>query len=308
MTTAVLWGTTGAAAALMPDQSPLAIGAASVGIGGLVLGLISLKAIRDAFGLPGVSRLILLGAVGLSIYQPLFYVSVSLAGVALGTIVSLGSGPLFAGVLEWIVDRKRLTNLWMCSMAIMLTGVGVLLAARGSAEHDSTATIEGLMLGVAAGLGSGATYAFYAFATGRLGQPHPSREGLRHRTVVAAIQGTASLPMLALFALTSQESTFSISVWPLLVYIALIPTALGHTLLAFGLGRMKASTVTLYTVLEAVVATILGITFFDETFLPFGFVGFIMVLASLALLNAPLPAPAAVGRPLEVRVDKSRAH
>lgn len=293
----------------MPDQSPLTIGAASVGIGGLVLGLMSLKATRDAFRLSGAPRLILLGAVGLSIYQPLFYVSVSLAGVTLGTVVSLGSSPLFAGVIEWIVDRKRLTGRWISSMALMLTGVGVLLAARGPAEQDSTTSIEGLVLGVLAGLGSGTTYALYAFATGRLGQPNPSRmEGLQHKTVVAAIQGTASLPMLVLFALTAQHSTFSVSVWPLLLYIALIPTALGHTLLAFGLGRMKASTATLYTVLETVVATILGVAFFAESFMPVGVIGFIMVLASLTLLSAPSPATATMGRPLEERVDNLRAH
>ncbi len=282
ITTATLWGTTGVASALIPQENPVAVGAASVGVGGLILGLISLKAVLKSFKTPGATRYILMGALGLMLYMPLFYVSVSLTGAALGTIISIGSGPLFAGMLEWLVDGKRVTRMWTAAMLVTVSGAGLLLAAR---EDHGPGGAADLLPGIAAGLVAGVTYALYAFAIGRLIQPCPSRpDGMAHRIVVAAIQGTAALPMLGLLALT-RESTFTAPVWPTLLYLSVIPTALGHTLFAFGLGRMKASTATLYTVLEPVVATVLAVLILRETFRPEGWIGFPLVIAGLILLN-----------------------
>ncbi|WP_159698917.1 DMT family transporter [Arthrobacter sp. 18067] len=282
ITTATLWGTTGVASVLIPQVNPIAVGAASVGIGGLILGLISLKAVLKSFKTPGATRYIVLGALGLMLYMPLFYVSVSLTGAALGTIISIGSGPLFAGILEWIVDGKRVTAVWTVAMLVTVAGAGLLLAAR---EDHGSGDAAGLIPGVVAGLVAGVTYALYAFATGRLIQPCGTRpDGMAHRTVVAAIQGTAALPMLGLLALTG-EGASGAPVWSILLYLAVIPTALGHTLFAFGLGRMKASTATLYTVLEPVVATILAVLILRETFRPEGWIGFPLVIAGLVLVN-----------------------
>ncbi|MFF1831383.1 DMT family transporter [Paenarthrobacter sp. NPDC058040] len=282
ITTATLWGTTGVAAVLIPQENPVAVGAASVGVGGMILGLISLKAVLKSFRTRGAPRYILLGALGLMMYMPLFYVSVSLTGAALGTIISIGSGPLFAGLLEWVVDGKRVTIVWTSAMLVTVTGAGILLAAR---EDHGTGDAGGLVPGIVAGLVAGITYALYAFATRRLIQPCASRpDGMAHRTVVAAVQGTAALPMLGLVALTG-ENTFTTPVWAVLLYLAVIPTALGHTLFAFGLGRMKASTATLYTVLEPVVATVLAVLIIGEAFRPEGWFGFPLVIAGLVLVN-----------------------
>lgn len=286
ITTATLWGTTGVASALIPQENPVAVGAASVGVGGLILGLISLIAVLKSFKAPGATRYILLGALGLMLYMPLFYVSVSLTGAALGTIISIGSGPLFAGVLEWALEGKRVTTAWTAAMLVTVAGAALLLTAR---EDHGSGEATALVPGIAAGLVAGVTYALYAFATGRLIQPCATRpDGMAHRTVVAAIQGTAALPMLGLLALTG-ESTFTAPVWPILLYLAVIPTALGHTLFAFGLGRMKASTATLYTVLEPVVATILAVLIVGETFRPEGWLGFPLVIAGLILVNVRPP-------------------
>jgi DME family drug/metabolite transporter len=282
ITTATLWGTTGVASVLIPQVNPIAVGAASVGIGGLILGLVSLKAVLKSFKTPGATRYIVLGTVGLMLYMPLFYLSVSLTGAALGTIISIGSGPLFAGILEWIVDGKRVTAIWTVAMLVTVAGAGLLLAAR---ENHGSGDTAGLMPGVVAGLVAGVTYALYAFATGRLIQPCQRRpKGMAHQSVVASIQGTAALPMLGLLAFTG-EGAFTAPVWPVLLYLAVIPTALGHTLFAFGLGRMKASTATLYTVLEPVVATILAVLILREMFRPEGWIGFPLVIAGLVLVN-----------------------
>lgn len=289
ISTATLWGTTGVAAAFIPQQNPVAIGAASVGVGGLISAATSLRGVRDVYRAPGARQYVLLGTLGLLLYMPLFYVSVALTGAALGTIISIGSGPLFAGVLEWILDRKRVTFRWLISVLATVAGAGLLLAARTPTGAEAPDGGGVLLTGVAAGLVAGVTYALYAFAVGRLIRPAAARQqGLAHGAVVASIQGTAALPMLALLLVTG-EQTFTMPVWPILLYLAVIPTALGHRLFAYGLGRMKASTATLYTVLEPVVATVLAVFLLGEGFSPIGWIGFPLVIAGLVFVSVPAP-------------------
>ncbi len=107
MTTAVLWGTTGTAATLSDGVGPLATGAAALGIGGILQALIALPdlrhhrdTLRDRWGM------VVLGALAVVVYPLTFYSSMHLAGVAVGTVASLASAPLFAGLLEWGTTRR----------------------------------------------------------------------------------------------------------------------------------------------------------------------------------------------------------
>ncbi|MEU5548098.1 EamA family transporter [Streptomyces sioyaensis] len=85
----VLWGTTGTAATLAPGVGPLAIGAAAMGLGGLLQALIAAPQIsRHAARLHDQRGTVLLGAASVTVYPLAFYSSMHLAGVAVGTVVS----------------------------------------------------------------------------------------------------------------------------------------------------------------------------------------------------------------------------
>ena len=104
----MLWGTTGTAATFAPGAGPLAIGAAALGIGGLA-GCHRGPCARARRGRASAAlrRSSSAGAVAVAIYPLAFYSSMHLAGVALGTVVSLASAPLASGVLEWFVHAPR---------------------------------------------------------------------------------------------------------------------------------------------------------------------------------------------------------
>src|SRR5690625_4493599 len=88
---AALWGTTGTAATFAPEVGPLAMGAAALGIGGLLQALVALPALyRARAALRANIGTIITGAIGVFIYPLAFYSSMHLAGVAIGTVVSLG--------------------------------------------------------------------------------------------------------------------------------------------------------------------------------------------------------------------------
>ncbi|MFD0547828.1 EamA family transporter [Streptomyces rectiviolaceus] len=90
----VLWGTTGTAATFAPDVGPLAIGAVAMGIGGLLQAIIAAPQIRHhASRLRDQRGTVLLGAASVTAYPLAFYSSMHLAGVAVGTVVSIGTAP-----------------------------------------------------------------------------------------------------------------------------------------------------------------------------------------------------------------------
>ena len=108
---AALWGTTGTAATFAPEVGPLAMGAAALGIGGLLQALIALPALyRARAALRTNIGTIITGAIGVFIYPLAFYSSMHLAGVAIGTVVSLGSAPIASGLLERIIEQQKLSR------------------------------------------------------------------------------------------------------------------------------------------------------------------------------------------------------
>ncbi|WP_211272997.1 hypothetical protein [Corynebacterium stationis] len=64
------------------------------------------------------------------IYPLAFYSSMHLAGVAVGTVMSLGSAPIASGLLERVIERRRLSGWWMLAAALGIAGSAVLSAAK----------------------------------------------------------------------------------------------------------------------------------------------------------------------------------
>ena len=326
----LLWGTTGTAASFIPGIPPATIGAAAMGMGGLILGLTAVRGVRRVLGTPGALPLVLLGALALATYTLVFYVGMAWAGVALGNVLALGSAPLFAGLIEWIVDRRRVSRRWVIATAIAVVGGVLLVAGRdhgadrrvldsGSAGAFDLASRSDASLvpaGIAIALLAGLSYAAYTFLSARLisGRPPPvlsasatsvpapsveapsapltsapltSVPGLDHRAAISSIQVVAAVPLLLVLAFTAGPVLAQPLSWGILLYLAIIPTAIGHSLLAFSLGRMRASTSTVFSLFEPVVAVVLAATIVGEAITPVGWLGLAVVLAGLALLSAP---------------------
>src|SRR5262245_50021447 len=97
---AICFGTTGTVQALGPDGlAPTGVGAARILVGGALLVLLG-GSLRKLPRGP-----LVVAAAAVATYQVSFFAAVADTGVAVGTIVAIGSGPAFAGVLEWVMDR-----------------------------------------------------------------------------------------------------------------------------------------------------------------------------------------------------------
>ena len=154
---AVLWGTTGTAQDYAPDGTPsTTVGLIRVAIGGLALLVLAAYRgeLKDARRL---RRPAMLAAIaGMAAYQPLFFSGVARTGVAVGTVVAIGSAPVLAGGLAYVMRKEEPTSRWALATVLAVGGTVVLVA--GGADIGIEVT------GILLTLGAGLSYAVFAVA------------------------------------------------------------------------------------------------------------------------------------------------
>ena len=247
---AVLFGTTGTAAALGPDDlPPVTAGVWRSVVGGAALLAVAVARGEAPWGYPGRLRATLVGGVAVAIYQLAFFEAVDRTGVAVGTLVTIGTGPAVAGIIDAVASRHRPTVHWFVGTVVALAGVALL--SGGGDDVDAA----GLALAVVAG----ASFPVYGFAAQRL---------MEDRPVVAAVTsvfGVGALLVLPLAVASSADAFASAGSVATIVYLGLATLALAYVLWGIGLRALRLSMVVVVTLLEPAVAAMLAVLVLDET-------------------------------------------
>lgn len=280
LTAAVLWGTTGTASSLAPAGAPAAaIGCTGLALGGILLFLTS----GGARTLPAACTrserwLLVLGALSVAGYPVTFYPAVARSGVAVATVIALGSAPVFTGLLTWTTSRVRPTARWTAATAAAVLGCTLLVLGPELTGHATPMNLTGIALAACAGL----SYAAYSLIGGRLiTSGHPSEP------VMGAMFGAAGLLVLPLVLSTSTHWLATTRGAAVALHLALFTVYLAYRLFGHGLRHTPASVATTLTLAEPAVAALLGVTVLGER-LPAPSWGGLAVLAlALAILTAP---------------------
>ncbi len=277
----LLWGTTGTVASFLPDNvSPLAVGASTMTFGGILLFVISAKAAIASIRVSATRRWLLVGAAGVFVYPLAFYSSMDLAGVAIGNVVSLGTGPLFAATLEWAIDRRRPSRLWALCTATAIAGI--LLLAWGSDTGGgalSRLSADSVGAGIALGLLAGFAYALYTYSSRRaIGAGASSGAAMGGMFGLGAVALTPVLLALG-GSLLQSGNTIAIG-----AYLALGPMFLAYVFFGIAMRTLRSSTATSITLLEPFVATLLAVFVVGERLLIGGWIGLAMVLVPVVVL------------------------
>ena len=267
---AVLFGTTGTAQALGPSIEPLVVGASRIAVGAALLILVAGLARRLQVG--ASAGTVLLAGVCVALYQASFFVAVADTGVALGTVVAIGSAPAFAGLFSRVFAGEPLDGRWAAATGLACAGV-CLLVLGGGAEGEVS------LAGVGLALLSGAGYAGYAVQSKRMMDSGGTPEG-----VMAAVFGVGALLLLPVLAFGPTGGLASPGGLALALYIGTIPTALAYILFARGLESVGASETATLTLAEPLTAAALGVIVLGERPGAATAAGALLVLAGLGLL------------------------
>lgn len=269
---AVLWGTTGTAQAFAPvGADPKSVGAVRLAIGGLSL---LLYTILRGFSFRSIRWPVLptlFASLSMAAYNLFFFAGVARAGVAIGTIVTIGSAPVLAGLLGWIFLKERPDLRWGIATGLAILG-GVLLVLPGA-----SITVDYWGIGLA--LISGLSYAIFTIASKGMVADTPPDVAM---AIVFTIGGILLTPVL----LTS-DTTWLTQPSGLLsaLFLGLFATALAYILFARGLQSTPVAKAVTLTLAEPLTASTLGIVLLGERLTFFAALGVLLIFAALISLS-----------------------
>jgi DME family drug/metabolite transporter len=317
---AVLWGTTGTARALGPDgASPSAVGAARLVVGGTLLAALGWHRHRsggagpagrgrggtvaptsrvepgprprDGSGPAGRRRAVADGRAGVPLavaagaiaaYQPLFFGGVARTGVAVGTMVGIGSSPAFAGLLGLTVRGERPGRRWLAATGLAVAGTSLLV---GAGDRDDVDPV-----GIALALGAGASYAVYVAATKVL-----LDRGRRPDVVTGQTFGLAAVALVPVAVVAGVAPLVSWDGAVMVAHLGLVTVVLAYLLFGRGLAGVGIAMTGTLTLAEPATATVLGVVALGEHPQPATAAGLALVAAGLVTLararQPPRPTP-----------------
>jgi DME family drug/metabolite transporter len=224
---------------------------------------------------------VLAAVAGVAVYQLAFFAAVADTGVAVGTIVALGSAPTLAGLFEWALERRRPEGRWLAATALACAGV-VLLALSGG---EASVSAPGVALAVTAG----GSYAVYTLAAKRL-----LAAGRAPEAVMAVAFGLGAVVLIPALVLSGPGWLLHSDGVALALFLGVVPTALAYLLFAHGLRRLSAAETATLTLAEPLTAGALGALVLSEQLTAGSALGAGLVLAGMLVLSVRLPSPAPV--------------
>ena len=253
LSAAVLWGTTGTAQTLAPaGATPPVLGLLRIILSGILLSIVAFLRgefrdwrffFRPVFLVTGLCQ---------AAFQLSYFSGIAYTGVAVGTMVAIGSCPIFAGLLGGIFDREKLSVRWITATVIAIAGLGLLTLGTGDSVHVDS---RGIILALTAGF----SYSLFTLIAHRLIQNKASDGIMAISFLIGSIY---LLPVLFFYpAAWIYSSVRGILV---VLYVGFISAALAYFLYGRGLKSVKVSTVGTLTLAEPLTAALLGIFFVGE--------------------------------------------
>ncbi|MBB4822854.1 DME family drug/metabolite transporter [Sporosarcina luteola] len=268
---AILWGTTGTAQTFMPNTiAPLTIASTRLAVGGftLLIALLLMKKI-SVRGWPW--KLTIIAGLAMALFQFCFFSSVRLTGVAIGTVVAIGSAPIFSGILEWVLLKKKPTKNWIIATVLSIIGCVLLFSDK-----------EGMVvnpLGVALSLGAGLMFALYTLFNKKM---------LKQVDAVPAVAITFSISAAVLLPFLFTSSKEGILTVPGILgtlYLGLAATSIAYIIFSFGLQRISSSSAVTLSLAEPLTAAVLSFFVVGERLAFVSWIGVALLLGGIVVLT-----------------------
>lgn len=203
-------------------------------------------------------------------YQASFFFGAGRIGIAIGTLVALGSAPLLAGLISWWMGLGKPTIQWAISTALGIFGLGLLTSTSGSADA----------LGLLFVALSGWAYSILTVFGVKVVKEH-NVSGIEVLTVAFAVGAIYSIPILA----TTSSWLVEPKAIGAVLWAGVAAATLAYALFGIGISHLSAGTVSTLTLFEPVTATTLGVLLLNETMNTRGWVGCVVIIVALGLVG-----------------------
>lgn len=266
----LIFSTNGFWQAIAPEgNTPYVIGASRLVIGGMTLSfwcLIRYGKIR----LHGWDWMAIgIYAVALWLYQIFFFQGVHLIGVAIGTVIAVGSTPIFTGLIQAFLYKDKPDFLWYIATVLAIGGLILVNMVEG---------VDFVWYAVILPLLAGLTLAVSVIVAPRVAQPHSAEEGMTIAMLIAACL------MLPFFFIFPTEWIFTPRGALCVGMLGVVNAALGFTLELVGFKNTPTLIASTLTLGEPLGAALIGIFVLEEPYTAESVAGIVLLFLSILLL------------------------
>lgn len=267
----MLWGTTGTAQTFMPQTvHPLAVGASRLAVGGFTL-LIIMLILRKIDFRNWPWKATILSALAMAIFQYCFFTSIRLTGIAIGTVVAIGSAPMFSGFIEWLMLKRRPTKIWLIATSLAIIGCVLLFSNK-----------EGMIVnpaGVTLSLCAGLLFAFYTLFNKEVLK---KADAIPSVAVIFSVSAIMLLPFLFLF---ETEGLLTVPGISTMIYLGIAATSVAYILFSSGLRHIPSSSAVTLSLAEPLTASILSVIIVGERLDLVSWTGVLLLLGGIVVLT-----------------------
>lgn len=268
---AILWGTTGTAQTFLPQTAqPLTIGASRLAIGGFSLLMIMLVMKKISFG-TWPWKLTIIAAICMALFQPLFFTSVRVTGIAIGTVVAIGSAPIFSGLIEWLFLKLKPSRAWLMATLLSVIGCALLFLNKDALTVNP--------VGVTLSLFAGFVFAIYTIVSKFL---LSKVEAIPAVAMTFSISAFILMPFLFIF-----DSSWVIEPQNIgtILYLGIMTTSVAYILYLFGLKKVPSSSAVTLSLGEPLTAAVLSVIIVGEVLSPISWLGVVLLLGGIIVLT-----------------------
>ena len=200
--------------------------------------------------------------------------SISIAAILLYT------APAFVTIFSRILFKELITPRKLAALFITLIGcsfvIGVFTNTSGSIS----------LYGIILGIGSGLFYALYSIFGKFALRKYDSLTVSVYTFVFAAIAITPFSDLWSVFPLFSSPE-----VWLYIIGLGFLSTMLAYIFYTKGLSSVESSRASIIATVEPVIAALLSFLVFDETLNFWQYIGIVMVIAAVIIVQEPTKKP-----------------
>ncbi|MEK5531771.1 EamA family transporter [Viridibacillus sp. FSL R5-0468] len=268
---AVLWGTVGTTQTFLTDGiNPLTVAMMRSAVGGGTL-LIIATLMRKIKFRHWAWKYTFFAALSMALFQPLFFSSVRLTGVAIGTVVTIGSSPVFAGLIDWLYFKNKPTRTWGVATLLAIVGCVLLFVNKGEATINP--------IGIAMALCAGTAFAIYTHVSKALMEKEEAMPA------VAMTFSTSALLLCPISLIYGIEWVGQGANWLPLAFMGVFGTSIAYLLFLTGLQKISSSSAVTLSLGEPLTATILGVFLVGEYLSVTSWFGVAMLLGGILVIT-----------------------
>jgi len=220
--------------------------------------------------------IMLLSGTLLAISHAAYFAAIRSSGVTIATLLTICVAPLFVTCVSVALKLEILTGRIVAALIAALVGA-VLLVSGGSpaSESGQHVIVAGTIFSLIAAVTYGSSVICGRFLAGDY---HPLQV-----TAVTFSAGTIVLIVVNLIA--GIVTVHTAQGWLLVLYLGLVPTALAYWLFQKGLRSVSATSASIVSMVDPLVAALLAWILFGETLSLIGIIGAVLLTSSIFLLS-----------------------